>query len=219
MIAARRDFADRRALASALAEDIAQYLSWAIAKNGSALIAVSGGTTPKLLFEELSRNAIEWPRVTVTLVDERCVPEDSERSNARLVKTHLVTNSAASAKFVPLFDNQDSAAMLGHFDVVVLGMGTDGHTASFFPGGDRLSDALDAHGKKRVLAIKAPAAGEPRLTLSLPALLDADFIALHIEGEEKARVLERALEPGPVKDMPIRAFLRATKPITVYWSP
>ena len=219
MMAARRDFADRQILASALARDVAQRLDAALRDSGGALIAVSGGTTPKVFFERLSREPIDWSRVTVTLVDERCVPEESERSNARLVKTHLLANAAVAAAFVPLFKNESAAANLGRFDVVVLGLGTDGHTASFFPRGDRLADALDVNRQGRIIAIEAPGAGEPRLTFSLPALLDAGFIALHIEGKEKAQVLVEALEPGPVEDMPVRAVLRAAAPIIVYWSP
>src|SRR5205823_6529299 len=167
MIGARRDFADRQAVASALAQDISQRLDKAVSNNGSALIAVSGGTTPRLFFNGLSRKSVAWPRVTVTLVDERCVPGDNERSNARLVKTHLLVNSAAAAKFVPLFNNEAAAAKLGRFDAVVLGMGTDGHTASFFPGGDRLAEALDRSGAARIVAMRTPAAGEPRLTFTL----------------------------------------------------
>jgi 6-phosphogluconolactonase len=219
MIAARRDFADRRALASALAHDISQRLDTALSDRGAALIAVSGGTTPKLLFEHLSREPIGWAHVTVTLVDERCVSDDNERSNARLVKTHLLVNSATAARFVPLFGNRDAAAKLGPFDAVVLGMGTDGHTASYFPGGDNLAGALDLKSTARVVSIKAPGAGEQRLTFSLGALLDSGFIALHIEGEEKVQVLAEALKPGPVEAMPIRAFLGTPEPITVYWSP
>src|SRR5439155_23549333 len=99
------------------------------------------------------------------------------------------------------------------------GMGTDGHTASFFPGGDHLAEALDRNAAARIVAMHAPAASEPRLTFTLRALLDAEFIALYIEGEEKAQVLADALQPGPVEAMPIRAFLTAPEPITVYWSP
>jgi len=219
MMATRRDFADRQILASALARDVAQRLDAALRDSGGALIAVSGGTTPKVFLERLSREPIDWSRVTVTLVDERCVREESERSNARLVKTHLLANAATAATFVPLFKNESAAANLGRFDVVVLGMGTDGHTASFFPRGDRLADALDVNRKGRIIAIEAPGAGEPRLTFSLPALVDAGFIALHIEGKEKAQALVEALEPGPVEDMPVRAVLRAAAPIIVYWSP
>jgi 6-phosphogluconolactonase len=219
MIAARHDFADRLALAAALARDVSQRLDAAVTSRGGALLAVSGGTTPKVFFDRMSSQPIDWARVTVTLVDERLVPEADERSNARLVRTHLLVGSAAAARFVPLADNEAAASALGRFDVVVLGMGTDGHTASFFPEGDRLADALARRGTLRIVAISAPGVGEPRLTFTLGALLDAGFIVLHIEGEEKARVLEKALESGPIGAMPIRAFLQAAEPVSVYWAP
>src|SRR5690606_24218232 len=103
------------------------------------------------------------------------------------------------------------------FAAVILGMGNDGHTASFFPGGDTLDAALSEEGP--VLAIRAPGAGEPRVTFTLPRLLRTDGLYLHIEGEEKAEVLEQALGEGPVADMPIRAVLRSGQTVTVYWSP
>ena len=103
------------------------------------------------------------------------------------------------------------------FAAVVLGMGSDGHTASFFPGGDTLAEALTAEGP--TLAIRAPGAGEPRITFTLPRLLETDGLYLHIEGEEKAAVLDAALGDGPVEDMPIRAVLRSGAAVTVYWCP
>jgi 6-phosphogluconolactonase len=218
MIAARRDFGDRLSLVTALAHNVADRLAAAETRHHRAVLAVPGGTTPAPLFDCLSREPIGWNGITITLVDERCVPESSERSNARLVKTHLLRNAAECARFVPLYRNEEAAAALGRFDVVVLGMGSDGHTASFLPGGDTLAQALDPRGTRRVIRLEAPGL-EPRLTFSFPALIDSDFIALHIEGEEKAEVLARALEPGPVERMPIRAFLRDEHPLVVYWSP
>jgi 6-phosphogluconolactonase len=218
MIFARRDFGDRLSLATALAHDIADRLASAITRNEDVLLAVSGGTTPARFFECLSCEPIGWDRVTITLVDERCVPESSERSNARLVRDHLLRNAAERARFVPLYRNEEAAAALGRFDVVVLGMGSDGHTASFLPGGDTFAEALDPRGTRKLIRLEATGL-EPRLTFSFPALIDSDFIALHIEGEDKSEVLARALEPGPVESMPIRAFLRDEHPLVVYWSP
>ena len=86
-------------------------------------------------------------------------------------------------------------------------MGDDGHTASFFPGGDRLDACLDAGSKRKVETLSAPAAGEPRITLTLPALLASCAIALHIEGASKSAALDRARSGGPEADMPIRAVL------------
>lgn len=216
MIAAERLFADRERLAWHLASDVCAALRRLIAEKGEATLAVSGGTTPTLFFEKLSAMGIPWQHVTVTLVDERQVPEDSERSNARLVKAHLLKDKAAAARFVPLYGNPD-AVKIAHLDVVVLGMGNDGHTASFFPGGDTLARALDPAGTKKIVAISAPGSGEPRLTFTLPMLLKASHILLHIEGPEKRATLDRALGEGPVEDMPVRAVLRGAAPVTLYW--
>lgn len=218
MIEAERIFEAREALAEGLARDVAEELARAIEAKGRATLAVSGGTTPKLFFEKLSVIDIPWSRVSVTLVDERQVPESSERSNARLVRQHLLQNKAAAARFVPLVDNPD-AENIPAFDVAVLGMGNDGHTASFFPGGDTLAEAIDAETRKRLIAITAPGAGEPRLTFTLPVLAQAGRLALHIEGAEKKQVLKQALAEGPQEDMPVRAVLRGPAPVTLYWCP
>lgn len=218
LIEAERIFEAREALAESLARDVADELLRAIEAKGRATLAVSGGTTPKLFFEKLSEIDIPWSRVSVTLVDERQVPETSERSNARLVREHLLRNKASAAKFIPLAGNPD-AEKVPAFDVAVLGMGSDGHTASFFPGGDRLSEALDADSGKRLIEMTAPGAGEPRLTFTLPVLEQAGRLALHIEGAEKKQVLKKALSEGPAEDMPVRAVLRSAAPVTLYWCP
>jgi 6-phosphogluconolactonase len=171
------------------------------------------------MFDHLSRQILAWDKVTVTLVDERQVPISSDRSNARLVSQHLLKNNAVAARFVPLYENVAAAAKLPTFDAVVLGMGDDGHTASFFPDGDNLAKALDPATQDRIVSMRAPDAGEPRLTFTLKALLASPFVALHIEGDDKMKVLEKALTPGPVAEMPIRAVLEATHPVTLYWAP
>lgn len=218
MIEAERIFDARQSLAESLANDVADELRRAIAANGRATLAVSGGSTPKLFFEKLSESDLPWQRVMVTLVDERQVPETSERSNARLVRQHLLRNKAAAAQFVPLFENADATKSLP-FDVTVLGMGNDGHTASFFPKADRLKEAIDSGTSQRLLAITAPGAGEPRLTFTLPVLEASGRLALHIEGLDKRQVLDKALADGPEEDMPVRAILRSATPITLYWCP
>jgi 6-phosphogluconolactonase len=218
MIEAERIFSAREALAENLARDVADELQRAIAAKGKATLAVSGGSTPKLFFEKLSEMDISWPRVTVTLVDERQVPESSDRSNARLVREHLLKGKAAAAQFVPLYGNTDVESMPA-FDVAVLGMGSDGHTASFFPGGDHLKEALDSDTPKRLIEMKAPGAGEPRLTFTLPVLEKAGRLKLHIEGMDKRSVLDKALADGPEEEMPVRAVLRSATPVTLYWCP
>lgn len=218
MIATRHNFVNRDALASGLAERVARGLSRAISRQGNVTLAVSGGTTPTLFFEHLSRKPITWEKVTITLVDERQVAEDSMRSNARLVRQNLLQSQAKAAKFVPLFRNEIAAAALD-VDVVVLGMGDDGHTASFFPGGDRLAEALNMKTTSALLPMQAPNAGEPRLTFTLPALLKVKVLCLHIEGERKQAVLEKAMAGTDVLDMPIRAVLQSDHPLDIFWCP
>ena len=229
---ARRTFADKQQLAEALAETIATALKSGVNARGAASLAVSGGSTPARMFRALSqRDDVPWDKVTVTLVDERWVPESSDRSNARLVKADLLRGRAAIARFVPLYQggavpdaagiartNATLATIPLPFEISVLGMGNDGHTASFFPGGDTLAEALANDGP--ALAINAPGAGEPRVTLTLPELLKSRALILHVEGDEKVATLERAEAEGPIEDMPVRAILRQTKvPLTIFWCP
>lgn len=227
----RRSFADKPTLAQELAEAVADRIRAAIAARGEAAIAVSGGSTPGRFFLALGKiRDIDWSKVIVTLVDERWVDETHDRSNALLVNERMLQGPAAVARFFPLYSGGDEPDAAGvartnalleglpeQFAAVVLGMGSDGHTASFFPGGDTLDEALTADGP--TLAIRAPGAGEPRITFTLPRLLRADGLYLHIEGEEKAAVLDAALGDGPIEDMPIRAVLRSGHTVNVYWCP
>ena len=222
-------FDDGRSLAKALSASIAGQLRTAVESRGEAFIAVSGGSTPKRLFEELSHEELDWSRVTVTLVDERWVPDTDERSNARLVESLLLQHKAADAEFVPLYVETATpeagigevrarvAAMKQPFDVIVLGMGSDGHTASFFPGGDRLSEALDPSNSALVLPMRAPAAGEPRITFTLPVLLKGRALYLHVEGKDKRELLGQAEQSG--SKLPIASVLHAERPLDIYWCP
>jgi 6-phosphogluconolactonase len=215
MITAQNHFASAEALAQNLAVNVAASLRQALAATERATLAVSGGTTPQKFFEALSRQKLDWARVTITLVDERQVDESSPRSNARLVKAALVQNEAANARFVPLYQNPE-AASLKDFDVVILGMGNDGHTASFFPGGDTLAQAL-SDAAPPLLAISAPGSGEPRLTFSLPKILAAKEIILHIQGADKQATLEKALARNDAMEMPVRSVLQSGREVEIYW--
>jgi 6-phosphogluconolactonase len=223
-------FAEREDLAAALAGHVAGRLADAVAERGTGLLAVSGGTTPARFFASLSRVPIAWNKVTVTLVDERCVPASSARSNAGLVAANLLKNAAAAARFVPLYQDaasiEDTAetdsrmlrSLPWPLDVVVLGMGTDGHTASFFADADNLEKLLDPSSEMVVLPVHAASAGEPRLTLSLARIVEAGFVALHIEGEDKRKAFESAMGAGTQR--PIRAVLDAAeRPVEVFWAP
>ena len=219
-------------LAESLAARVAEALSLAIECDGSATLAVSGGSTPQRFFQVLSQQEIAWEHVTVTLVDERFVPPSSDRSNHRLVTTHLLQNAAAFADFVPLYSAGrspeeaagDAAERLSSvkmpLDVVVLGMGLDGHTASWFPDSPQLAAGTDPNGTETVLSADAPGAGETRLTLTLPVVARAALCVLHLEGNDKKRVYEEAMRPGPVDELPMRAILRKTEnPLQVYRAP
>ena len=229
----RRDFANPAALAKGLAQSVADDLHAALQARALASLALSGGNTPKAFMQALARQPLDWSRIAVTLVDERWVPENHPRSNAHLLRENLLQGPASAATFLPLYratpepeaaldelERDLATSMPWPLDVAVLGMGEDGHTASFFPGGDRLAQALDPAGGARVLPMRAPGAGEPRITLTLPALLQATHLYLHVEGEAKRRVLDQAVTgAGEGEHFPIRGVLRhATSPVRTYWS-
>lgn len=222
------DYASREALAEGFADLVARLLAEAAAARGRAVLAVSGGSTPKLFFQALSTRPLDWSAVSVVPVDERWVPEDSERSNARLIRENLLVHEARAAGFVSLHHPTDAPetgldhvrlaveALPRPFDVCVLGMGTDGHTASFFPGGDMLARALDRDTTETVVPMRAPGAGEPRVTLTLPVLLEARHLFVHVEGAEKRDVLLAAWAGDDEAEMPVRAVLDRAE---VVWAP
>lgn len=220
------------ALAEDLAATVAARLGEALDERARALLAVSGGRTPAAVFKALSRSRIDWSRVSVTLVDERFVPTSSTRSNARLVTQNLLQNRAARAEFIGLYTDSETveeaagkaSEALSSLplppDVALVGMGTDQHTASFFPDAAGIESMLCMREGPTVLPVEAPSAGEPRLTLSMPVLAAARFLALHIEGEEKRQALEAALGSSGAPKPPIAAlFERAAKPVHIYWAP
>lgn len=225
-----RIFPSPDALAEALAVRVAEQLRSAVAERGEALLAVSGGSTPAKFLEALSREQLDWTKVVVTLVDERFAPPTSDRSNERLVREKLLRNEARLARFVGLYSDaatvEDAAraadagmALLPRpLDAVVLGMGLDGHTASFFPDAHNLQALLDP-AQVRVQPVHAQSAGEPRLTLPLSMLVSARLLVLHIEGDAKRRVLEAALGET-VTPPPIAKVLEASAgPVQIVWTP
>jgi len=232
MVTRTHEHADGSILAETLADLVAHRLAAAVARQGTASLAVSGGSTPKKFFQALAKRDIDWSKVIVTLVDERFVPAGNPRSNHLLVADNLLQDKASPARFVPLYHDcptvedaaaaatKETAAIGQPFDVVILGMGGDGHTASFFPHGNNLARALNADTPRCVMTMEAGGAEEPRLTFSFSSLADAGLLVLHIEGEAKKAVLEQAQNGRDEAEMPIRAILnRAVSPVEIYWAP
>jgi 6-phosphogluconolactonase len=193
-----------------MAQQIANELRTAIAAHGQATLALSGGKSPIALFEQLRDQALDWSRVTVLLVDERCVPHDHTDSNTALVRQHLLQGGAAAASLATLFDtlpadlndaalfalvasaNQRLSVIPFPLDVVVLGMGEDGHTASLFPNAPGLAHALTSAGP--IAWVRPNTAPHARLTLTLPVLLAARHLHLPIAGDAKRRVYQEAAQ-------------------------
>jgi 6-phosphogluconolactonase len=224
-----RRYADMDTLSRELAAQLAHSLGAAIAARGLASLVVSGGNTPVRLFEILRTQPLDWSRVCIALADERWVDVKDAGSNERLVRDVLMKEKAAAARFLGLKNGAPTpdlgavsawetfARVPRPFDAVVLGMGDDGHTASWFPGADNLDEAIDFGARSLVLPMRAPAAPEPRLTLTARVILRARALALHIEGADKLETLARALGPGPIVQMPIRAALRgAPERLTIF---
>jgi len=222
-----RRFPSLAELDQALAESIADNLRADITSRGSASLAVSGGNTPKQMFRILSDYELDWSNVWITLVDDRWVDPLHEDSNEKLVRDNLLQSRAAAANFVGLKTAHDTPSLgLAEtteklrsvprpFSAVILGMGSDGHTASWFPQADNLQAMLDQHGDEDLAAVDPVSAPHLRVTLTLPAVLDCSHLHLEIAGDEKRSVLESALENA----YPISAVMQQSQTLlTIWWA-
>jgi len=223
--------ADAHVLAELLAGWVSERLREGLTQRGQATLVVSGGSTPVPFFHALREADLDWPGVTVTLADERAVPATHADSNARLVRTHLLQGRAAKARWLPCFasatdnatDSQPDpleaacealdarlAALSWPVDVVVLGMGGDGHTASLFPRSAELLQALKAPPSRRCMVAEVPDAPNVpvrRLSWTPQALLATRHLAIHTTGVAKRELLQRACASDDVREMPIRLAL------------
>jgi 6-phosphogluconolactonase len=217
-------YPDRELMFLAVANQIAGELADFLRRDGHASLCVPGGTTPGPIFDTLSGVDLDWANVAVFLNDERWVAEDSPRSNTRLIRERLLRGRAVQAKWVPLYAaapqpedmlGQLSEGIAPHLpiSVLLLGMGADMHTASLFPGADLLAEALSAQAPI-LMALRAEAAGEPRITLTAPVLRGAMKTHILITGAEKRAAIERAAYLGEI-EAPVRAVLANA---TVHWA-
>lgn len=217
-------------VAGQLARDVAEFLRHRLEVSPGVTLVVSGGSTPVPFFQALKSEALDWSRVTVVLADERWVPEGHPDSNASLVRTHLLQGAAANARWIPLKVAGDDPSQARSaiesvlaklelpVDALILGMGNDGHTASLFPDAPELPEAMNLQSGQRIAVMTPPSQAHPRVTLTLPVLAGARFIALHLKGQDKLETLSRAV--SDIHDwtpMPVRAFLRPG--LRLYWSP
>lgn len=226
----QREFEDPETLARTFALEMADRLRKAIDMRGHALIALSGGKTPRRFLEYLGQQELDWGRTTITLADDRWVAADSPRSNERLLRETVLCGNARDAKFVPLHVDAPTpeqglavvaeriAQLALPFDAVVLGMGDDGHCASLFPGGDHLQAALDPHSQTQVLPMRAPDAPEPRITLTLATLVRTRRMYLQIEGPTKGALFTRIRDGDPdFVDAPVRHVLQHSNAIPIVY--
>ena len=218
------EYPDRDMMMLRVAQRIASELGETLRGADRATLSVPGGTTPGPVFDTLSGADLDWSRVAVLLNDERWVPEDNPRSNTALLRRRLLTGRAADATLVPIYARaprpEDALDALSDgirphlpISVLLLGMGADMHTASLFPGADKLAQAM-ASDAPPLMALRAEAAGEPRITLTLPVLRAALRVHVLITGTEKRAALERARKLPP-EQAPIAAMLDYAQ---VHWA-
>jgi len=232
------------ALAEQLADRLVAQINQSIESTGIATMAVSGGSTPKPLFRTLAKREVDWSKLVLTLVDERWVPSGHELSNASFVQKHLLDDLPDTATFVPLYvenksvENKNAVtdslseilnnycvathsepANPRNFDAVILGMGDDGHTASFFPDADNIADLVDAQNSNYLLSCESPSTQVQRITWSLPMLLNTSLLALHITEQKKRQVFNSATKAGSAHQLPIRSVIfQEHTPLNVYYS-
>ena len=220
-------FADRETLDQALATYVVSRLQQGIAEHGTAHLVVSGGSTPIHLFSILADADVEWGRVVVLLADERWVPVHHEDSNERLIRETLLTGRAKSAQFLSLLPTPDDettniaglSTLLGslpRFDVVLLGMGEDAHTASLFPCAAALREGLMT--QQGALITRPRNAPHQRVSMSKRRLQATEHGVIHIVGEKKKTVLELARQSEDEMRYPISAFLGPAG-FDCWWAP
>ena len=224
-------FKSSEELVDSFCKTIIEKLKNAIKTKEKAVLLVSGGNTPKVLFEKLCRCDIAWEKVIVSLVDERWVNKRDEDSNEKLVKEYLLKDKASKASFLSLYQDgveaQDCVEFCSNLvkkelfpcDVLILGMGDDSHTASLFPNNEKLEEGINLKNESYCVSMTPLTAKHARMSLTLSAILKADNIYLHIQGIGKKEVYEKALKEDNFLLSPISAVLKnENKQIEVYYN-
>ena len=219
-------------LADAVAGDVGFIIDSAVDARGASLIAVPGGSTGPAVFANLAAQKLPWKKVTIVPTDDRLVPMDDERSNVRAIAKSFLP---LGARVIPIAADIADYRLAGNSadarlqdlpwppDLVWLGMGKDGHTASIFAGPD-LQAALDAPKARRAIGVMPdplPAeAPVPRVTLTRAAILSARTVTITITGDEKRTLLEQAIADGQSSRLPIgRVLAEIDQPIDIHWAP
>lgn len=229
------NFEDRDELAASLAEDLAVEVRAAAEADRRFGLAVSGGSTPRRLFAELSTRPAPWDRADTVLVDERWTGRAEDR-NETLVRSELLRAEASGARFWNLWaefgelppeeaavEIERCAREVGRFpparplDVVVLGMGLDAHTASLFPEAPQLVQGLTS--SRSWIAVDPVTAPHPRISMTRSAIASSRRVLLHIEGAQKREVLEAAMESTRAPYLPVRSVADAVEDLEVWWAP
>jgi 6-phosphogluconolactonase len=215
-------------LVEELVIEVSSILKKALLEKNSATFLVSGGNTPKLFFQELSKVKLDWSLIKIGLVDERWIDSSNKDSNAYLVSKYLLQNEAKNAEFIPLFiENEECFSSdqicsniykqnFSNCDILILGMGSDGHIASIFPKSIRLDEAIDLNTEKFCISINPVTASYKRMSLTLKSILESKNLFLHIEGEEKFKIYTEALKSED--KYPISKVLFNALQIKVYYS-
>jgi 6-phosphogluconolactonase len=219
-------FESREEASARLADEISETLTDALAAHGRATLVVSGGRSPAVFFRRLRRLPLSWDRITIVPSDERVVPLDHPDRNEAMIRRELLQGPAAGASLRGLLPASGSTANLqqlaetlpASFDAVVLGMGTDGHTASLFPGAPQLEAALRS--PEPLALLDVPSLGSQRVSLTPAALLATRRIDLLIFGPEKRAIYESAVAGDDFGEFPVRCVLRQKQvPVRVFWAP
>ena len=208
-------------LEASLCEKIVEIIGSSFKKHGDARILLSGGSSPISLYKQLAQMDVNWEKVKIGLVDDRCVPLDSEFSNERMLREIFASTKNSSPKMYSLVDapqgltiEEHHAPFFERIDFVLLGMGNDGHTASLFPG-DPASEHDLTEDTNAILRTTAPSFPFDRITCSTGLIKTASVMALMIFGVEKLGVLKHAEEIN----LPINVFVEECPQLTTYYSP